>query len=314
MDPNQDNQGSDAAGANRQAVFTPQTEPVPPAGNVDAPAQPTVNLSHPYLSNHPTQTFNTDTGDIILNTGPQKPKLNKRPFIIGGVILAIVIILSVIVLFISNGALANVDTKVSRLLQDNYESAKWIENFFAEASHSKLDVNDIFSSEMHESLNRNISSLKKLQSSIAKIKPTRLSSSVQQNFTILQNRLNERVPYYQESIALYNILYESYINNNPNAITELLDSANYYEAITAERIHNYLTAQEQLDAKIKANDCYTYNSETCQKFLEEYYEIGAAFNSSTQLVSAIFAAYYDGSYAQDNRFSPYIDILLEELE
>ncbi len=132
MDPNQDNQGSDAAGANRQAVFTPQTEPVPPTGNVDAPAQPTVNLSHPYLSNHPTQTFNTDTGDIILNTGPQKPKLNKRPFIIGGVILAILIIVILITIALFKGnnindLRNNFKKYASYLLTQDVNDASWIE-------------------------------------------------------------------------------------------------------------------------------------------------------------------------------------------
>lgn len=100
-DPNNTNSSPENTGAdNRQAIFTPQPpEPTDP-GTSATPAQSSVNLSHPYLSNHPTQTFNTDTGDIILNTGSPKPKQNKRPFIIGGIILAVFVAVCVGVLAI----------------------------------------------------------------------------------------------------------------------------------------------------------------------------------------------------------------------
>ena len=87
--PPVDNTGDVAVPENRQALFTPQP-PEPVENTSDTGAQPKTStyLSHPYLSNHPTQTFNTDTGDIILNSSEPKPKQNKRPFIIGGGIFA----------------------------------------------------------------------------------------------------------------------------------------------------------------------------------------------------------------------------------
>lgn len=100
-DPNNTNSSPENTGAdNRQAIFTPQ--PPEPTGSATSavPTQSSVNLSHPYLSNHPTQTFNTDTGDIILNTGSPKPKQNKRPFIIGGIILAVFVAVCVGVLLL----------------------------------------------------------------------------------------------------------------------------------------------------------------------------------------------------------------------
>lgn len=98
MDPtkNTNNQGANA-GDDRQALFTPQNEPL--AGD-SLSAQPAVDLSHPYLSNHPTQTFNTDTGDIILNPVGAKPKQNKRPFIIGGTILIVFVVVCLVILAI----------------------------------------------------------------------------------------------------------------------------------------------------------------------------------------------------------------------
>lgn len=108
MDPTQqEGQNPDNVGAGRQAIFTPPPpEPTTPDTNSgDANAQPTpsVNLAHPYFSNHPTQTSATETGDIILNSNSPKPKHNKRPFIIGGVILiGFILAVAIILAIISN--------------------------------------------------------------------------------------------------------------------------------------------------------------------------------------------------------------------
>lgn len=103
--------------SNRQALFTP--EPEAPEATVASGAtstQPSVNLSHPYFSNHPTQTFNTDTGDIILNPAGPKPKQNKRPFIIGGAILAgfILIVATVLLLLPKDNDITNKNSSVAK--------------------------------------------------------------------------------------------------------------------------------------------------------------------------------------------------------
>lgn len=99
--PPSNSMGDSVVPENRQALFTPQ--PPEATANTDSltdQSQTAVNLSHPYFSNHPTQTFNTDTGDIILNSGEPKPKQNKRPFIIGGIILAVVVVVCMVVLLV----------------------------------------------------------------------------------------------------------------------------------------------------------------------------------------------------------------------
>lgn len=94
---------SGSANSNRQALFTPQPLIAEDSAPVPASAQASDGSStHPYFSSHPTQTFSTDTGDIILNSGEPKPKQNKRPFIIGGIVLGIFVIVSVAVLAIAS--------------------------------------------------------------------------------------------------------------------------------------------------------------------------------------------------------------------
>ena len=101
MDPTKpEGQTPENTGTGRQAIFTPQPpEPATPettSGNSAASA----NLSHPYFSNHPTQTYAVETGDIILNSAPTKTKHNKRPFIIGGIILVAFLVICAVVLML----------------------------------------------------------------------------------------------------------------------------------------------------------------------------------------------------------------------
>lgn len=229
--------------------------------------------------------------------------------------LGIFAVVCMVVLLISS-LFTNSDRQVLALLQNNYEAVNWVENFFADAYYNKLDTNEVFTAELHEKLNNSLSTLSALQKSLAKIKSSSLSSNAQQNFNLLQNRLNERTPGYQSSVALYNSLYEAYTKNNPGVLKDLLVNENYYANLATERIYNYLTEQEKLWDDIRNNNCDSNEngSELCQRTLEEYFNNIAELSSSTLVVAAIFTAYYDGSYAKDNRFISNIDVLLEELK
>jgi len=69
------------------------------------PAEPGTGQAHPFIANHPTRTFNTGIGDTILNTKSIRPKGNKKPFIIGGIILAsIVAICAAVLLLLPKGS------------------------------------------------------------------------------------------------------------------------------------------------------------------------------------------------------------------
>lgn len=219
-------------------------------------------------------------------------------------------ILAISSAFVNNGE------KVFALLRNNYNAVSETESFFADAYYNRLTANEVFTPEVHEQLNNNISALENLQKSLAKVEPSSLKSNAQQNFTLLQSQLNERTPSYQNSITLYNSLYEAYTNNSPDVLKELLTNENYYANLVAERIYNYLTKQEELWLQIKNNNCSSNNnnSELCQRVLEEYFDNIAELSSNTLVVAAIFTAYYDGPYTEDNRLMPKIDTLLEELK
>lgn len=52
---------------------------------------------HPFFANHPTQTYAGSTNDIVIGANNVKPKMNKKPFIIGGIILIAIVIVCIVV-------------------------------------------------------------------------------------------------------------------------------------------------------------------------------------------------------------------------
>lgn len=100
--------GTPNADPTQRAIFTPNSAPASSnqsrdssvvTGSVVEPAS--AGLSHPYLSNHPTQTFASETGDIIINNTKPQPKSKKKFWIIGGIVgvgVAIILLACVVLL------------------------------------------------------------------------------------------------------------------------------------------------------------------------------------------------------------------------
>ena len=55
----------------RQAVFSSGAPSTPPDGQ-------NANMTHPFFANHPSQTFNTEAGDIIIGRGKTKAGQSKK--------------------------------------------------------------------------------------------------------------------------------------------------------------------------------------------------------------------------------------------
>ncbi len=79
---------------------TASTPPVAPTSGPHIEQSPNMAsaLNTPFSSSHPIQTKSTSTGDIILH--PDKPKVDKKTFIIAGIILGVAILVTLIVILI----------------------------------------------------------------------------------------------------------------------------------------------------------------------------------------------------------------------
>lgn len=339
MDDGRDNNAAGAGGLppeSPQGIFTPQPQ-VSSEPGAEQGAQGVVDAtqsaagigasatsynthsatSHPYFSSHPTQTYAGSTGDIVIGAPKVKPvRSNRKLFQLGAITLGVVLVIIVLAIAISSGAFTSNDKKVLNLLSTNGEAAIALEDTFATASYGDLNVDDAFSEEMHNKINEQLAKLTALQAGITKIKSSAVKHAAEADLAELQARLNERVAAYQSSVALYNTLYKAYANQTTDGLSDLMNSENYYAAVTAERFYNSITESNELWENINRNNCAGSNGRTdlCQQVLEEYFAVTTSLSSSTSVVAAVFTAYYDGSYANGDRFAVQINNLLEELK
>ncbi len=140
-DPNNTNNSpTDAGVGNRQAIFTPQPEaanppetPQPPttvntAADITPPTPPASDATHPFLSNHPTQTFNTNTGDIILGGAVPKTKQNKRPIFIGVAIILVCLAVVAVILMAASGVFGEKQVSTAEVRTKWNEFTTYLEN------------------------------------------------------------------------------------------------------------------------------------------------------------------------------------------
>ena len=80
-----------------QAIFTPpttnETTDNLPTPLIAMNGQPLGNPNHNYFAHHPTRTFSSANGDIILGHGPKKAKIGKKPIIIGLIAIIITVVI-----------------------------------------------------------------------------------------------------------------------------------------------------------------------------------------------------------------------------
>lgn len=112
-------------------IFSKNT-PVPPTPE----KSPRPFKAHPFVANHPTQTFASEAGDIVLSsdTQPLKTRRKKKPLLwIAAALLTATVIIGIIVAAIS-GSFSN--TSTTRLHEDFNKYA----NYFLYSTDSAADI------------------------------------------------------------------------------------------------------------------------------------------------------------------------------
>lgn len=202
--------------------------------------------------------------------------------------------------------------EVVTTLQEGIKPLKWIEEFFAGASDGQLALSEVLLDKTRTQLDSQMKKVVELQDKISQFNFANIKSSARQGFILLQERLNDRIPKYQQSVELYDTVYEAFTKNDPKLLSGLIGSDNYYTSMVSGRLYDFLEERKQIQDQLIKNDCENNMSETCTRLREA--EIDQIVNlSGNALVPAIFTAYYDGIYEEENLMSPLADKLLKEL-
>lgn len=313
MDPDQENQGENsAAGANRQAIFTPQSEQPEAVPGTGIPAQPSVDLSHPYFSNHPTQTFNTEVGDIILNTGTPKPKQNKRPFIIGGIILAVFTVVLVVVLLVVLPSL-NSKSKLLSILESNIQNIEDLEELFYDGARDNIMAYKILTPDAYKKINSGMNGINAIRTQLESTKTDSMDNDLEDKIVFIKKQLNELGSSYQETVTTYNELYLAYQDNNDQALLELASSDNKTIVSVANRIMGFLGTRNYWQQVISDN-CSNTEAQSCKEAEVYYNENQATLEASTSIARSLFTAYIPQPYTKERMLYPQLQNLISELK
>lgn len=231
MDGRDDNSNSsDAANSVQPGIFTPNptTPPTPPAqtpvvtGSVVEPASntTTTGLSHPYVSNHPTQTFSSETGDIVIGNSVPKGRKNKK-ILIMGIIITTVILLFVSIIFL---ICQNPSSRVLKLFKQNIDAVENVDQVLNGAFIGTLTTEELFSPQVQEMLNHDLPQLIKFSQDLDKIKTEQLPGANAELVSAIKNGLALRAQAYEPTLQLYNNLSEVLSQNDKDAI--LIDYKN----------------------------------------------------------------------------------------
>jgi hypothetical protein len=288
---------SSSANSNRQALFTPQPpEPTETIGSLDVQSHPPSGLSHPYLSSHPTQTFNTDTGDIILNAGEPKSKRNKRPLIIGGMILAVFVVICGVAILQMTGVW-NVDASAISLINNNIESIENLETLFYDAKYQKITVGEILNSGLLDKTKQDAARLSQFQKGLSEIDPAQVSEEWRDQFLEVKDRIDTYAPACLQTVGLYSEIYEAYIQGDADKFKEMQNNSNVNIAIIGRRFADYFEFNfywsDILDKNRRSQNGIAF-SEICTEAQDGYAENKETFVQNTPAVQSLFSA-YDGT-------------------
>lgn len=272
-------------------------------------------LSHPYLSKHPTQSFasSNESGDIVLSANvPKTNKLNKKFLIIGGIVGA-VLIFAIFVFTILN-YVSNADKKVINLFRNNIPLMQESETFFMEVFQEDLTIEKIFTEQVFETLNANLPRLQTLRKAVMNIKPSRVSSSVSEDYANIRDRVIDFVETYQTTIELYNTLRSAYFSDDTSELTNLVEDNDYNISILVGRFLEYIERKQRLSEDIIKKQCSFTNvtiigapTTECEYLVDAYQDNIYSMQQSTLVVYAIFSAY------NGNALNPYDEPIYQDM-
>ncbi len=277
-------------------------------------------------------TTSSATGDIKLQPTPKKR--SKLPVILVAIIGIALAGVAVALQFLKGGS----DTNVAALLREHQESLAAVEEIYSSAFYSELNVEQLFSNGVHDTLNADLPKLASLSASLEKVDLNKIKADAREEFSEIRTVLAERAASYEATLKLYNILYEAFKDEDSSkldAIAELQQqypntneveddedaednietSENQTVTYLYERFKSYLddiTARNEIYVNY---GCVTNTeSEECTAYFDQYIEIVVDFVQNTSIPYAVLSAYDNNAYGKNSLLQDKVATLIGELE
>lgn len=289
----------------------------------DASAKQQAVASDMQIIPNSNLTSSTATSDIKLT--PSKKKRSKLPLIL--VAVAVIICVGVAVAL---QLLGGNKVSVASLLRDNQESISAVEEIYSSAFYNELNVEQLFSNGVRNVMNNDLPKLINLSAALEKIDISTVKADAREEFNEIRTALAARAATYDNTLRLYNILYDALTNEDSTKLAALAelpgnsetddedgegDNENSTVVYLDERFTNYLEDITVRNEIYTNYGCLTNSeNEECVEYFDQYIEIIADFKQNTSIPYSVLSAYDNNAYGESYLLQNKITKLIEELE
>lgn len=282
-------------------------------------------LSHPYFSNHPSQTSASGVGDIVIDNRPTKARRvggasRNKILIIGLVTLAVVGVIALVVSGFVGGAgkgstAGPVYTNdMVALIKNDFEQVKFLETLFYTSQFDNVSTAEIFSDEVNTKLNQSIKALTQLKDYLDRFSFVDDEDDLLQIYIInTKIALDECVPQYSNTVNLYNEVLAAYNNGDEEYFNELSASEDENMAALGERFVKFFTTREYWSEQMTENNCSEGSAKQECITAQGYYDQNqTSLLSSTPVPRMLFSVYIQTPYSQSSLVYNDLELVIEE--
>lgn len=248
--------------------------------------------------------FNQAAGDIELS-GYETEKKNKKPFIIGGAILAAIIVVVCVAIFVPksiNSSSVKKYEDLKQLVADYSESVNYYEAFINGAKNNVFSLlPDMVTEEKYNATNTELSSnyakIGEFKQKLDKVGTVDIvddgtSLNIKDQVNGLKSALNDRIAVYEEYSKVLTALNKAYYNQADNSSIEELKNSFSDQKVGADistKVKNYYSQRKGYDDSLEANGCYVQQNTTkCQSIIQKISDLGDSYSADHSLSVALY--------------------------
>ena len=250
----------------------------------------------------------------------QPRQMNKKPIIIGGIVVAVIALICVAVTFVPKLFQQINDNKIAAVKIDAMEYYEDIEYYDSLVKMSEEGVYSLYGlivtnekdyNDTISALDKHLERSKELQKKLHDAKKSKTNDEdFDKKVAIASDALDKRVVIYEAYAGILKDVTEALYVNNAKPAKEILSNYNKQEVTTiANKIDEYRTNRKVLDDRFSQNGCsVNSHSDICLKTQDSLNTLNESFSNDQYINTALQSFIEDKDYKNDR-----MPILLREI-
>ena len=282
--------------------------------------------AHPFVPNpNAPDFFNDAMRDLTPTPEPPKAPINKKPIVIGIIILLLLAVAGIsAAVLLKGGSGSGGDSGQSKLAKEFRENLgeqlseidlQAFEDTVAYLYNGKYDIEEVISKKgIGESLSNGIGQLSKVKKLFEDYDTKGFNAEQKSKCEEVIKAVDEKLPAYEKIYDGYKDIYNAFHDKSPSAIAKLRDNSNPTISENYKKLSAAIATDSSLMRQFEEEDCDGSNSQFCQNLSAQLAENSKALYD-TSLVTAILHSYNDNRIlSRDDQVSDKISSLVMALE